>query len=312
MTEIAPIPPPKEHPHPQVAAKEKPQAAPPFESKPAHAAHTALEQIARGVPVAEATEIISENAAAAKSVSSTETSASTNTEVTTRTKESLPNKEAIDHLLTETNALLLELRDMRLVLSALATQAADTPLGNEMRLDALRMVSKMSNADMPPDAVIKLDALQKQITDLKLPEPDPEQSALLPIIATYNEAHPDKAVPAEVIHQIKSGSRDAGSTIAQLLQTNADLAQPVWKELTGVDGFTGLHPTPENILQLAGIETTTENLSKAHEIFGRIQHMSPEEQVAFMDVLMPLFMKGALVLMFFMPLMTGQNEGGGH
>jgi len=268
-------------------------AAPPKEQsaeKPATApgqvsARGQLEAIAKGTPVAEATAPKTEEAP-------------------------LPDREKVNELLDECNKLLLELRDKRLVLTSLASQAANTPLGNEMRIDTLRMISKMSNEDMPPDAVIKLDALQKQITDLKLPDAKPDQSALLPIITAYNTAHPDKAVPPQVVDQIKSGNRDAASTVAQFLQTTPDLAQPVWKELTGVEGFNGLQLTPNNLLELAKLPTTPENLAKAKEMFGTISKMSAKEQTSFKEAFMPTLMLGALGLMFFTQI-TGQEGGGG-
>lgn len=229
---------------------------------------------------------------------------------TTETQPKL-DREKITEVLTQANSLLLDSRDPRILISAIATQCADTPLGNETRIGTLKMIEKMSNADMSPTAVIQLDAVKKQIADLKLPDINPAESALIPIITRYNEAHPDKAVPTEVIDQIKTGNRDAAHTTAQLLQTDTQLAGDVWKDLTGVEGFTGLHPTPENIIDLAGLPATNENIAKANEIFGKVAVMSPQEQISFGEALQKVAMAGGLLLMFFTQIISDKG-GGGH
>lgn len=300
-TYMEPVPTKAEMPPGKPTPEAKPAVAPPLKEQRANTpteagkpadktqdgtARSTLESIANGTPVKEATTPKTESAPT-------------------------PDREKVNAMLAEANSLLLELRNMRLTITALASQAADTPLGNEMRMDTLRMIGKMNNADMPPDAVIKLDALQKQIAELKLPDAMPEQSALLPVIASYNEAHPDKAVPPQVVDQIKSGNRDAASSVAQFLQTNTDLAQPVWKELTGVEGFSGLHLTPSNVLELAKLPTTPENLAKANEMFGIMAKLPPKDQAGLVESLTPMVMVGALGLMFFTQIATGQGEGGG-
>lgn len=222
------------------------------------------------------------------------------------------DQEKITEALSQANSLLLDTRDPRILISAIATRCVDTPLGNETRIGTLKMIEKMSNADMSPTAVIQLDAVKKQIADLKLPDINPAESALIPVITRYNEAHPDKAVPTEVINQIKSGNRDAGSTVAQLLQTDTQLAGDVWKELTGIEGFTGLqHIEPGHILDLAGIPQTKENVAKANEIFGKVAAMPLKEEISFGEGLQKTVMAGGLLLMFFTQIISDKG-GGGH
>jgi len=256
----------------------KPTSPPKQETKPeqVEAARSTLEKIANGTSVAEAT---------APKVE----------------KTPLPDREKVDALLSQANELLLDIKDMRLMLTAIASQSADTPLGNEVRMETLRMMGTMSNADMPPDAVIKLDALQKHIKELNLPNAKPENSALLPIIATYNKSHPSDPIPTTDL---------SAKTVAQLLQFNMDIAQPVWKELTGVEGFNGLHLSPTNILELAKLPQTPENLKKANDMFTTVKHMPQEQQATLKETLMPMLMGGALLLMFFTQI-TGVSEGGG-
>jgi|GEM_PF-702285 len=225
--------------------------------------------------------------------------------------ESAPDREQMTKLLEETNALLLELRDMRLFVTAIATQAADTPLGNETRIDALRLIRDMGHEGLPPEKATAVTALQEKIKALNIPEAKPQNSALLPIISKYNETHPNAQIPQQIIEQIQTGQKDSASTVAQFMQSNPDLAQDVWKQLTNVDGFTGIHPTPENILALAGLPATPENTAKAQELFGTISRMNQQEQLGVMDIIGPKLLTGALLLIFVSQIATGQ-EGGGH
>ena len=235
-TPIAP-PPPEAKPTVPPVPKEQPAEQKPHGEKPSAAAGAArktLEDIAAGTPVAEAT----------------------------KQMENTPDREAVSALLTEANVLLLELRDMRLLMTSLATQAADSPLGNEVRLDALRSLQNMDTRGLPPEQAAQVTLFQDKIKALKLPDAKPDASAALPLIARYNETHPDSPVPPEVVDQIRNGKREATETVAQMLQTNDDLAAMTWKELTGVEGFTRLTPTPGTMLDLAGIPKTDENMKK--------------------------------------------------
>jgi hypothetical protein len=261
--------------------KETPEVKPSEAHKPGEA-HATLEKIASGVPVLEAT---------------------------AKPEYSL-NKEAAEKILKETNELLLDAKDMRLLVTAVASQAADTPLGNEMKVDALRMIGKMSNSELSPEGVLKLDGIQKQIAELGLPEAKPEQSALLTTIDAHNLAHPDQAIPPEVSDQIRSGKQDVAPTIAQLVQTNTAFGQEVWKQVTGVEGFTKLTPTPEIILDLTGLEKTPENLAKANAMFGKVQEMA--QKPGFIENVMPGIMLSMLLIMFVSQIATGEGGGGGH
>lgn len=263
--------------------KEKPAQKP--ETPPAStAARHTLEEIAAGKPVAEAT----------------------------NPAENLPPRETVTALLNEANALLLDIRDMRLLVTSLATQAADSPLGNEVRIDALRSLSAMETKGLPADQAAKIQALQEKIKALNIPAPAPAESATLSLITRYNEQYADAPIPAEVVDQVKTGKREASQVLSQMLQTNDNLAQMTWKELTGMDGFTKLTPTPENMLNLAGIELTPENLQKAQEIFGQAAQMTQEAPPAgFIDQAMPVLMYGALGIMFVSQIATGEQGGGG-
>lgn len=250
---------------------------------PAGTARNTLEAIAAGKPVAEAT----------------------------KPAEKLPDKETVTGLLAEGNKILLELRDMRLLVNSLVTYAgADTPLATEVRMDALRGLLNVESAGLPPEQAAQITQLQEKIKALNLPEPNPATSATLDLINRYNTEHAATAIPESVVNDIRIGKREAATTVSQLLQTNDDLSGMTWKELTGADGFTRLAPTPEQILDLAGIPQTPENLKKAQETFGIIKGAKEPGATIGEQVVMGV-MYGALGLQFFSSIALGE-QGGGH
>ncbi len=280
---------PKIDKKPIAAAKPPEQAAvQPEQTTRLKSAHGTLEKIANGTPVSEAV---------------------SPPEAATPSPESGPSKE-VTALLHESNELLLELRDMRLWVNAIATQAADTPLGNEIRTDALRGMLKMETAGLPPEQANQITELQGKIKALNLPEPNPSESAISNLLSQYNEKHPDKPIPAEVMQSVADGKRDASTTVASMLQSNPDLSQMVWKELTGIDGFTMFTPTPERMLELSGLAQTPENMKKAEEIFGATKQIKEPNQLG--SQLLMGVMYGTLALQFFGSVALGEQSGGGH
>lgn len=280
----APIPKPEAAKVKPAPHKEKPVVHTGEVKSPAKdAARKTLEDIAAGKPVSEAVAPKVEQAP-------------------------LPDREVVSQLLAEANSLLLDLKDLRILMAAVATQGADTPLGNEMRIDTLRMISGMSNENMPPESVVKLAELQKKIGDLKLGPVKPEDSQLIQTISHYNEAHPDKAVPAEILDQLKTGKVEASQVASQLLQSNTELAAEVWKDITGQENFTGFNPTPENILALTQLEPTPENLAKMQAVFGSAKQA--KESFDFVGKVIPGIMMGALAIMFITQI-SGIEQGGG-
>lgn len=278
---------------PEVIAAPKPEVKPPAPpvkeaakpetpvKAPEGTARATLEKIAAGTPVMEAT---------------------------TAQPEALPSRETVNGILAEANGILLELRDMRLLVNAVATQAADTPLGNEVRLDALRSIEKMNTIGLPPDQAAQINALQEKIQALKLPPST--NDATLSLLSTYNEQHPDNPIPNTVIEAIRSGDKTAAESVAKMLQTNDALAQMTWKELTNTEGFTKLNLSPGIVLDLAGLPRSPENMKKAAELFGATQQFK-EPPSSFKEQLGAGAMYGALAIMFFSQIALGQ-EGGGH
>jgi len=281
-TEI-PIKPAPEVKSPSLQTPKEVKATTPNNIKQNAQARGVLEEIAKGTPVQEA---ISQK------------------------PEQLPDRETVTGLLSEANMMLLELRDMRLLVNSVATQAADTPLGNEVRISALRNILAIETQGLPPAAAAQLTKLQEKINMLNLSEQKPENSALLGVMTSYNESHPDKAIPQDVLDAVRSGTKDAASTVSQMLQTNNDLAQIAWKDITGIDGFTKLTPSPGIILDLAGIPKNPENMKKANEIFGSVKQMKAPSSDIGQNIMMGA-MYGAMGLQFFMQIASPESSGGG-
>ncbi len=277
--ELPPKPVPEAKPVPAPAKEEKPAGATP--KAPESGARATLEKIATGTPVMEAT----------------------------KPPENLPNRETVTALLNEANTLLLDMKDLRLWMNAIATQAADTPLGNEVRLEALRSMLTVNGSGLPPETAGQLSDLQDRIRALKLPEKNPAESAVVATLTRYNESHPDTKVPDDVMEAVKSGKTDGAEAVAKMMQSDKDLAEMTWKELTGVDGFTELTPSPEAMLDLAGIAKSPENIAKAQEIFGIVREM--KEPGAWKESLVMNFMYFALFMQFFNSIALGEG-GGGH
>lgn len=288
MSEIAPpIKPPEQPPASTIKAPESPGKAPKDVARQ-KAARGTLEQIANGTPVLEAT------AAPAT--------------------EALPSREATQALLAEANSILLELKDMRLLVNAIATQAADTPLGNELQTDALRAILNMETETIPPESAAQLIQLQEKIKALNLPPAIPEASALIPVIDAYNAMHPDKPLPADIVTGIRKGDRAIAPAVAQMLQTNNDLAALTWKEITGIDGFTKLSPSPAVVLDLSGIPKTPENMKKATDMFAELKKMNKPPN-DFADKAIMGIVYGATGLQAFIQIAmpeASQGGGGGH
>lgn len=320
IKEIAPPPKPAEAPAATAAVGKSevlPATPPPVEKAEAGTARATLEKIAAGVPVAEATtpaeapKTPPEAPYAAKTATApAEVAAPAQAQLTPEaTQEALPNREEVTKLLGEANALLLELRDFRLLVTAVATQAVDTPLGSQMRAEALRMLGEMKLEGLPAEPRARLTSLQEKIKALNLPAVKPEESALLTLVNKHNELNPDQKVPEAVVEKIKAGKLEVAPAVADLLHTNSPFSQAVWKELTGREGFSELPVTADNILALSGLPPTPENTQAISEMFGKAKTM--KEKASVMGMLLPGLMVGAMGFMFLSQL-ASSPEGGGH
>lgn len=287
MAETVAPPKPEVKAHPTPLPKEAPTHTTKPDDTRTKEARGTLKKIADGTPVLEATQAPA--------------------------LEALPSREAATALLSEANAILLDLKDMRLLVNSIATQAADTPLGNELRMDALRSIAAMETERLPSDQAVKVIELQQKISALNLPPAIPEASALIPIVEAYNAAHPDKPLPEDIVMGIKKGDRAIAPSAAQLLQTNDELAAMTWKELTGIEGFTKLSPSPSVMLDLSGLPKTPENMKKAEGMFADMKKMNKPPSV-FSDSAIMGVVYGMTGLQFFIQIAMPEaaQGGGGH
>ncbi len=287
MTESVAPPKPEAKVHPTPLPKETPVTTTKSGDKRTKEARGTLQKIADGTSVLEAT--------------------------ATPAVEALPSRETATALLAEANAILLDLKDMRLLVNSIATQAADTPLGNELRIDALRALTTMETEGLPSDQAVKLIELQGKINALNLPPAIPEASTLIPILEGYNAMHQDKPLPADLIMSIKKGDRAVAPSIAQLLQTNNELAAMTWKELTGVEGFTKLSPSPSVMLDLSGLPKTPENMKKATDMFADIKKMSkPPSDFGDKAIMGVVYAATGLQAFIQIAMPEAAQGGGGH
>ena len=225
---------------------------------------------------------------------------------TINAQENFLSREVVKQLLDEANALLLDMKDVRLLMSSLATQSADTPLGKQMQMETLRMLKEIPLDGVSPDIAPQLTALQTKLGALPIPEANTVDNPLISTIQSFNITHPDQRVPEEILAKIQSGDVKSSEMIASILESNQQLSQTVWKELTGQEEFKGFAPTPEIILDLSGITKSPENLKKAQEIFATAAPL--KEKPDMVGKLMSGMLIGALSLQFISQMAAGEGQ----
>ena len=219
------------------------------------------------------------------------------------------SKETAMQILTEANALLLDMKDLRLVISSLATQSADTPLGNQMRMETLLMLKEIAPESVDPQLAPRLAALQEKLSALPLSKANPTENPLVSIIQEYNISHPHQRVPEELLAKIQSGDVKSSEILVKILESNKPLAQVVWKELTQKQNeFKGFNPQPDTMLELAGLPLTKENMKKAEAIFASALPL--KEKPNLVSTMMSGVVSGALLLMFISQMAGGDQQQG--
>lgn len=263
---------------PKAVPVKKEQPTPSQEKRPIGVSRKQLEDIAAGKPVLE----------------------------TITAQENLLSRDVVMQMLQEANALLLDMKDLRLIMSSLATQSADTPLGHQMQMEVLRMLKEIPVAGVSPDLAPQLTALQTKLGTLPIPEANTVDNPLISTIQSFNITHPDQRVPEELLSKIQSGDVKSSEMISSILEGNQQLAQTVWKELTGQEEFKGFAPTPEIILDLSGISKTPENLKKAQDIFATAAPL--KEKPDMVGKMMSGVLIGALSLQFVSQMVTNESS----
>lgn len=223
--------------------------------------------------------------------------------------EQTVSKEQAMQLLHEANALLLDMKDVRLLISSLATQSADTPLGDQMRMEILVMLKEIAADSVDPQLAPRLAALQEKLSALPLSKANPADNPLVSIIQEFNISHPNQRVGEELLAKIQSGDVKSSEIIAKILESNQPLAHVVWKELTqDPNEFKGFNPQPDTMLELAGLPLTKENMKKAEAIFASALPL--KEKPSMVSTIMSGVVSGALLLMFVSQMAAGDQQQG--
>lgn len=216
-----------------------------------------------------------------------------------------PERARENELLTRGAHILLDKGDPRLAIVAVARSADETPLGRELRRDALAMIAELGDGK----------GLSEEIAALNLPKTDPARSEFVRFLEQYSKNHPDKAVSPTLIEAIRTRKSDARLVITQELQKDTGLAAKLWEEMKG-DG-TQSPPnvtTPEGLLSAAGLEATPENTAKAQKLY------EPKGLNPFLKALtefkseVPSFLITSGMILMLVSQFVNQNEGGagGH
>lgn len=213
--------------------------------------------------------------------------------------ESIAHPET-DQILTNASQLYLDAGDSRLLLTALASQTASSPLASEFRKDVLTMIG---NSNLPG-----FEDLKKQVADLAIPKKDPAQSEFVAFIGRYNSTHPGGELPQELTNAIKTGQVDSANEVAQTLQENSALSESLWTEMIGKDKPRPQMTNASGLLTAAKLEANETNRAKAEKLFAPLK---VKKDIKLGD-LVPSVLAGAMLLSFVMQLATtesGQSQG---
>lgn len=231
-----------------------------------------------------------------------------------QTAELGPNKEKVDSILSQGSQLLLDAGDRRATLTALAHQAAPTPLGMELRRDVVQAIAEMKLTKLTPEQTATLTSLQKDIAALDMLKTDPARSEFAKFLDEYSTENPDKAIPAPIIEAIRTNKLDRAAEMANILQTDSKLSAKLNEQFKG-DRTEPLNnvATPDGLLKAAGLPATPENTANVAKLLEPPPPPDPKSAHAISDFVMPTLMGVALVSMFLNQFTgSGESGGGGH
>lgn len=223
-----------------------------------------------------------------------------------------PDKEKADTILTAGTQLLLDAGDKRAVLTALAHQAAPTPLGTELRRDVIRSIAEMKPDKLTPEQTESLASLQKDIAALNVPKTDAARSEFAKFLEDYSRENPDKAIPASIIEAVRTNKLDRAQQMANILQSDSTLSAKLNEQFKGESPEPLANvATPDGLLTAAGLAATPENTAKATKLLEPPPMPDPKSLKNMTDYIMPTLMGVALVSMFMNQFTGGGGEGGG-
>lgn len=215
--------------------------------------------------------------------------------------EIAPQKEKIDGLLQEASQLLFAMKDARILLTTLATEVAhNTPLGRELRRDALSIIEDLKLDKAPKETQERLVALQKKIRDAELPARiKPEDSQFFRFLTNYNRAYPDQVIPKEYLADILSGELDISKAVNLFLKQDKlkNLSAIIFASIKGDKAEMKIPTTPEGILKSADIEINKDNLQKLKDLL--------KEKASPVGNILNAFL---MMLMFSQVVQMGEGE----
>lgn len=219
-----------------------------------------------------------------------------------------PEKQKVDSMLSQGTQFLLDAGDRRAQILALARQVAPTPIGIELRRDVIQMIAEMKEDKLTPEGRAQLTQLKKDIESLNMPKTDPSRSEFAKFLKNYSKEFPDKAVDAATIEAIRTNKQEAAQAIAKFLQGDTVLSAKLWEQMKGDKLEAPDVHTPEAMLKAAGLETSADNIAKAHKIF---EPADTKEPMSIGDAVMPTIMITAL-LAILVSQFASTEGGGGH
>lgn len=223
-----------------------------------------------------------------------------------------PDREKVDAMLSQGTQLLLDAGDKRATLTALAHQAASTPLGMELRRDVIQSIAEMKPDKLSPEQAKTLTVLQNDIAALNMPKTDPARSEFAKFLEEYSSQNSDCAIPASIIEAIRTNKLDRADHMANILQSDTTLSAKLNEQFKGdrTEPLANV-ATPEGLLAASGLPATAENTTKAAKLLEPPRPPDPKSLKRMSDFVMPTLMGVALVSMF-MNQLTGSGEGGGQ
>lgn len=232
-----------------------------------------------------------------------------------QTAELGPNKEKVNSILTAGTQLLLDAGDHRATLTALARQAAPTPLGTELRRDVIHAIAEMKPTKLTPEQTATLTNLQKDIAALELPKTDSAKSEFAKFLEEYSQQNPDKAIPAPIIEAVRTNRLDRAAQMANILQSDTTLSAKLNEQFKGdrIEPLANV-ATPDGLLKAAGLSATPENMANATKLLEPPPPPDPKSTRKISDMAMSTLMFACLATMFMSQFTGsgGSEAGGGH
>ncbi len=213
-------------------------------------------------------------------------------------ESSLP-REQVNELLTQTGEVLLEVKDTRVLLAALARASSDSRLGNALRRDSVRMIASL-DPEMVPEALRpRLEELKTKSAPL-LARAGGKDSEFADFLSEYSQKNPDRAVPPGVIDSLRQGLVNTPELVAQAIGSDPTLKEALLTEL-GIS--QGQLSKPEGVIASLGLAATPETISQASFLFAPKASERPIQTMIF-----PSILAGGLTLMFLSHFMSSQGE----